>query len=371
MLERAGVRVVTYQRSNDEVSDGDSIAVVRTAVTMRYSRRTLAELGRLIEQTVPDIAHFHNTFPLITASGYHACRKAGVPVVQTLHNYRLLCASANLHRAGRPCELCTPTNFWPAVKHKCYRSTAGSAAVAWMLFRNWRERMYIDGVDQYVALTQFAARKFVAAGIKPESISVKPNFVPSPGPPGDGGGGYVAFVGRFVEEKGLHTLLAAWKRLPHVRLKIVGAGPLEVKVREVAASERLNVEFTGMLSRDSVQELLRRAEFVVVPSEWYEGFPLAVAEAYASATPVLAARIGGLTELVHAGETGELFDAGNPESLANKALELLANPGLKTRMRRACRAWFDEKLSERKNVETLLRIYSLAALAVRGKTGAA
>jgi glycosyltransferase involved in cell wall biosynthesis len=125
------------------------------------------------------------------------------------------------------------------------------------------------------------------------------------------------------------------------------------------------------LSRDSVQELLRRAEFVVVPSEWYEGFPLAVAEAYASATPVLAARIGGLTELVHAGETGELFDAGNPESLANKALELLANPELKTRMRRACRAWFDEKLSERKNVETLLRIYSLAALAVRGKTGAA
>jgi glycosyltransferase involved in cell wall biosynthesis len=165
--------------------------------------------------------------------------------------------------------------------------------------------------------------------------------------------------------------LTAWKRLQQIRLKIVGTGPLETKLRELAAGEQLNVEFTGMVSRDDVQELIRRAEFVVVPSEWYEGFPLVIAESYACATPVLAARIGGLTELVRPGATGDLFDSGNPESLASRVNELLANPNLRTGMRRACRAWFDEEFNEQKNVETLLGIYARAAKALGSKASAA
>jgi len=367
MLERSGIRVVRYERSNDEVAEGNPLAVLQAAATMSYSRRTVAELARLIDQTSPDVAHFHNTFPLITTSGYYACREAGVPVVQTLHNYRLLCARSTMYRDGRPCHLCTPRSFLPAVRHRCYRSTAGSSAVAWMLFSNWRRKVYTELVDQYIALTRFAARTFIGAGLKAESVSVKPNFVPAPGAPGDGGGGYVAFAGRLVEEKGVHTLLTAWRQVGNVRLKIIGSGPLEGALRQRAAEERLNVEFTGMLPRDQVGEQVARALFLVVPSEWYEGFPLTIVEAYGRGTPVLAARIGGLAELVRPGETGELFEPGEPDSLAGKALELLAHAELRGAMRRACRGWFDAEFTEERNVEALLAVYAKAAQALRAK----
>ena len=160
LLERAGIEVVTYTRSNDDVDENDQVEVLRTAASMSWSGRSHREVAALIRRERPQLAHFHNTFPLITPSAYAACRENGVPVVQTLHNYRIVCSSATFFRDGHVCETCTAGSPWAGVRHRCYRqTTAGSAAVAWMLWNSWRRGTYTDLIDQYVTLTRFAAEQ--------------------------------------------------------------------------------------------------------------------------------------------------------------------------------------------------------------------
>lgn len=366
MLEHLGIRVITYERSNDEVGARDLRGVVRTLAGMTYSNRTYKDLAEIARVHRPSVAHFHNTFPLISSSGYLACNRAGIPVVQTLHNYRLLCPAATFYRDGSPCEACSPKSFVPAIKHGCYRSTVGSVAVARMLTTNWRRKIYLDKVDQYIALTNFAARKFASAGIPPESISIKPNFVRMTTAEGAGDGGYAAFVGKFVPEKGVRTLLEAWRGIPQIPLKMIGTGPLDAELREFAAAHKLNVHFEGMLGRQSVIERVRAAAFVVVPSEWYEGFPLVIVEAYACGTPVLASDIGGLTELIRPGITGDLFAPHNPDAIRERAKALWAHPDLKQKMRQAARSTYLKSFTEEKNSEALLAIYRRAIAARRG-----
>jgi glycosyltransferase involved in cell wall biosynthesis len=358
MLRDAGLDVQTYLRSNDEVQESNAFAAAATAFGMTHSRRTVRDLKSIIERFRPDVAHFHNTFPLITASGYVACREAGVPVVQTLHNYRIVCAESTLYRDGATCNLCSPSSHFNAIKHRCYRSSIGSFFVARMLEKQWRSGVFITQVDRYIALTEFAARRFATAGIARERISVKPNFTRYVPEPGDGAGGYVLFAGKLLAQKGLGTLLKAWRRLPHVPLRIVGTGPLDGDVRAQASQQGLNIEFLGMLPRRDTIELMRGAAFLVLPSEWYEGFPLVITEAYASGTPIIASRIGGLPELVRDGLTGKLFEPGDAAALADSVEALWHRSAELAPMRRACRAMFDAELSERRNLEMLLGIYA-------------
>jgi glycosyltransferase involved in cell wall biosynthesis len=368
LLRGAGLDVATYERCNDEVSENDTRASLLTALNMRHSERTLRELRRVIAAHRPTIAHFHNTFPLLSASGYQACREAGVPVVQTLHNYRLICTASTLWRDGYPCHLCTPRNYGNAVLHSCYRSRVASLFVGRMLRRNWIEGVYTHSVDHYIALTDFAANLFAKAGIAREKISLKPNFLKVAPQPGSGEGGYVAYVGKLAVEKGLHTLLRAWTGLGHVPLKVVGTGPLERELREFASAQGLGVDFLGMCSRERSIEIMREAAFIVVPSEWYEGFPLVVAEAYACGTPIVASRIGGLPEMVREGVTGSLFEPKDPSSLAGAVDALWSRRGDLKPMRRACRAHFDSELTAGKNLSVLLDIYE-RTLAGYGHSG--
>jgi glycosyltransferase involved in cell wall biosynthesis len=360
MLRDAGVEVRVYLRSNDEVQESDPFATAATAFGMTHSRRTVRDLRNITKQFRPEVAHFHNTFPLITASGYIACREAGIPVVQTLHNYRVLCAAATLYRDGATCDLCSPSSHANAIRHRCYRSRVGSFFVARMLEKQWRTGVFTDQVDRYIALTEFAARRFAHAGIARERISIKPNFTRQVPEPGDGAGNYLLFAGKLAAEKGLRTLLDAWRRLSHVPLHIVGTGPLESELRAQAVQQRLNVQFLGMRPRSQTVELMRSATAMVLPSEWYEGFPLVVTEAYASGTPIIASRIGGLPELVHEGSTGLLFEPGNPGALADSVEALWVRRGELGPMRRSCRSAFEAEFSERRNLEMLLAIYARA-----------
>jgi glycosyltransferase involved in cell wall biosynthesis len=195
-------------------------------------------------------------------------------------------------------------------------------------------------------------------GIAAQKLVVKPNFVPDPPPAGKGGGDYVVYVGRLLDGKGTQTMLTAWRHLPSVKLKIVGDGALRPRLEAIAGHDNLNnIEFLGMQTRDAVLRLVANAKLLIVPSEWYEGFPMVIAESFACGTPVLASRIGSLEELVEEGASGAKFTAGDPQALAQSVDRLLADQVGLCRMRDGARAYFDAHLTEQQNYAQLISIY--------------
>lgn len=359
LLESRGHRVVRYTKHNDELTGANRLTSAGKAL---WNSGAYKELRALIRQERPHVAHFHNTFPLISPAGYYAARAEGVPVVQTLHNYRLLCPNALFFRDGGVCEDCLGKAVpWPGVLHKCYRgSRTASGVVATMLTTHRVLRTWTEAVDVYVALTEFARRKFVDGGLPMGKLMVKPNFVyPDPGP-GKGRGGYVLFVGRLSPEKGIHTLLAAYRRLgQRSPLKIVGDGPLKKEVTE-AASRYPHIEYLGYRSQGEVRALMKEASMLVFPSEWYEGFSRVAAEAFAMATPIVAADIGASTELVEHGRNGLRFRPGDPEDLAAQVGWFFSHPEDHARMRREVRAEYEAKYTAERNYSMMMEIYGSA-----------
>jgi len=285
-----------------------------------------------------------------------------VPVVQTLHNYRLLCPVALFFRDGRVCEDCMGKAVpWPGVVHRCYRgSRAASGVIAAMLTTHRALGTWTKMVDVYVALTEFAQDKFIEGGLPAEKIVVKPNFVAEDPGPGGGSDGYALFVGRLSPEKGIETMLAAWDRLrTGVPLKIVGDGPLRDRVIR-AASRQPNVEWLGYKTVAEVHALMKRAGVLVFPSEWYETFGRVAVEAFAAGTPVIAANIGAVGELVEHGRTGLHFRPGDPEDLATRVGWALSHPAELGRMREEARAEYEAKYTAERNYRALMEIYEFA-----------
>jgi glycosyltransferase involved in cell wall biosynthesis len=360
LLEDKGVDVVAYEMFNDKIDASSFAHRARLALNTSWSNSTYDSVGHLIKQKKPDIAHFHNTFPQISPSAYAACRDNDVPVVQTLHNFRFICPGGLLLRDGRPCEDCVGSNLLPAMRHRCYReSLPATGALVWMLVRNRWHGTYTTLVNRYIALTEFAAGRLIAGGLPRDRMSVKPNFAPSGSKPGPGDGGYVVYVGRLSAEKGLHTLISAWKLLPQIPLKILGDGPLRQELIDLTIQNKIHVEFLGFCDRPTIIDTIGRAVLQVVPSECYEGFPMVVLEAYACGTPVVCSRIGSLNEIVEEGVTGVKFDPGNPLDLAAKIQMLWDDSERRKSMRETVRMTFDNNFSAEKNFESLMEIYEM------------
>ena len=355
-LRRRGHEVHSFERSSAEATD--SVAgVLRTALGTPWATETVADLERLIIEVRPDVIHFHNTFPLISPGAYYTAARAGIPVVQTLHNYRLLCAKADLFRDGQVCEECIGRRFpAPAIRHRCYRgSLPGTGAVAGMLTLHRALGTWSKTVDRYVALTEFARRKFEAGGLPVDRLRVKSNFLIDPPPPRQGDGEYVLFIGRLTEEKGVRMLMRAWSRLD-LPLHIVGSGPLEEEVRAWADS-RNNVLVTGQVPRSEVHLELSRARFLVFPSRWYEGFPIAILEAMAAGVPVLASRRGSLEEIVHEQAGGRTFEADSDHALRAAAGELWKDTDGVRSLALQGRRTFDALYSEDAGARNLMALY--------------
>lgn len=357
LLERH-IEVIPYERFNDEIDESTLGKKIGLALDGAWSKRTYQDLSALIKKARPNIAHFHNTFPQISPSAYAACRDNGVPVVQTLHNFRFICPGGLLLRDSRPCEDCVGTNLLPALRHRCYRgSLPATSALVWMLQRNRWRGTYRTMVNRYIALTEFAVSRLAAGDVPKQRISIKPNFAPGLSTPGPGDGGYAVYTGRLSVEKGVRTLLSAWKLLPEVRLKILGDGPLRPELEQLVAQENLPIEFLGFCNRDTVMNIVGRAAVQIIPSECYEGFPLAVVEAYACGTPVIASRIGSLDEVVEEGVTGVKFEPGNSRDLAVKVHAFWSNAVQRSILRQSTRGMFEQKYTEDRNFETLMTIY--------------
>jgi glycosyltransferase involved in cell wall biosynthesis len=368
LLERAGHQVLTYCRSNEEISAYSPVQRLALAVRMVWARDSRREIARLLEGQKPDLVHVHNTFLVISPSIYGACQEAHVPVVQTLHNYRLLCPAAIFFRQGRVCEECLEHSLWRGVLHACYRNShPETSAVALMLAVHRRRHTWTSRVNCFIALSGFSRRKFIEGGIPAEKIAVKPNFVyPDPGCRARSGE-YALFIGRLSPEKGVVTLLAAWQRLQvRVPLRIVGGGPerefLEARVKQM---ELTDVRFLGQLPREEVTAALKGARFVLFTSEWYETFGMAIIEAFACGVPVICSRLGAMQEIVEDGRTGLHFAPGDAGDLAAKVEWAWAHPEEMAAMGRAARAEYEAKYTAERNYEMLMEIYG-KALETRG-----
>lgn len=363
LLEQHGHTVECYTEDNERVAE---LGVARTAVRTIWSHESYRNIRRLLQRHSFDVVSIQNTFPLISPSVYYAAQAEGVPVVQTLRNYRLLCPNAYLFREEKACESCLGRLFpWPGVQHACYRdSKAGSMVLATMLATHRILGTYHARVDVYVALTEFARRKFIEGGLPADKIVVKPNFVdPDPGV-GDGAGGFVLFVGRLSEEKGLSTLLAAWRSLARpLPLKIAGEGPLQGLV-ERASAEHPAIEYLGRRSSAEVFDLMGQARALVFPSQWYEGMPRTILEAYAKGTPVLASRLGAMETLVEHGRTGRHFEPGDAADLVRQVEWMMSHPAEWQALRQEARRAFEATFTAEANYRRTLEIFE-RAIAVR------
>ena len=359
LLASRGHRVIRFTVHNDAIQAmGRCEAAARTV----WNAQTIGPLRDLLRLHRPDLVHFHNTFPLISPAAHHAVHGAGVPVVQTLHNFRLLCPVATFFRAGRACEECMGKAVaYPALRHGCYRqSRAASAAVVAMLTAHRLMRTWQKTVDLFIALSQFSRRKLIQGGLPAQRIVVKPNFVSAPARRGEGRGGYAICVGRLSPEKGVDVLLDAWRSLGDVMpLKIVGDGPLADQVRQ-AAQTQPSIQWLGRLPSEQVQSLMADASVVVLPSACYENFPRVIVEAYAAGTPVVASRLGAMAELVEDGRTGLLFEPGNAADLARTVASFVGDAARQSAMRDNARRRYEEAYTPEKNHALLMGLYEQA-----------
>lgn len=355
LLRENGHQILLYTIDNDLIHSISSATLVARTF---WNRQVFQHIRSLIKSERIDIVHCHNIFPLISPSVYWAANREAVPIVQTVHNYRLICPAATLWREGHPCEDCLRgQSMMPAIAHRCYRNNFGATAVlvgmirAHGAFGTWDHR-----VTRYIALTKFMRGKLIEGGIPAAMISVKPNFTTPHSQLSGRHDGYFLFAGRLSPEKGLRTLVEAWARIPHVPLRIAGSGP-ELEVLRKAADHLPNITILGQQTPAELRFQMRGAQCLVVPSTWYEGFGMVVIEAFSSGTPVLAANHGSLAEIIDDGRTGRLFRPGDAIDLAEKAAWFIEQPSKWPDMHLAARKEFDEKYTPEQNYRLLMDVY--------------
>jgi glycosyltransferase involved in cell wall biosynthesis len=344
LLEEAGHQVALFEARNfDEVPTG-LLGQLDAGATSIWSRQSYRELSSMLEAQRPDVVHVHNTFSRLSASVLWAARAKGVPVVQTLHNYRLLCVNGLLLRNGGPCTDCLGSSPIHALRHRCYRGgVAASATIAAGNLVHHAAGTY-DKVDRLV---------------------VKPNFVRAPEASAGTRRNRLIFVGRMAVEKGADVLLQAWK-MAQTRdwtLTIIGDGPERARLQ--AEHPMDNVEWLGWKDHREVLNEVAGSKYLVMPSIWYETFGLTMIEAYAVGTPVIAADHGAMSEIVRSGITGHLFAANDPVSLSTVITRLVVDQGDWASMSSAAREEHARKYSPEPNIRQLLRIYEEAAGAQR------
>lgn len=354
LLRRHGHRVAEYGRDNAEI---DLFGMMRRAsllATTTWNQSTYRELRHAIRAQRPDVVHCHNLLPLISPAVYYACQAEGVPVVQSLHNFRLSCPAGTFFRHGAACDDCGG-KLGESVLRGCYRSSrVQTAAVAVMLGMHRALSTWERMVEAYSAPSRFCADRLASSGISREKVMVRPNFLPSDPGMRTSGADFALFAGRLCEEKGVRQLIRAWRRLRAIPLVIVGDGPLR---EEAEKSAPANVSFTGALSPEQTLVRIKSARFLVFPSIGYETFGMVALEAAACGVATLGARLGAIPELVDDGQTGRLFDPHNADDLVDKVEWAWSHPVQTNEMGAAARRRYLNQYTAEHGYESLMQLY--------------
>jgi glycosyltransferase involved in cell wall biosynthesis len=315
LLAEGGHAVQVYDPSPTRAH---GMRLVTTAIDAVWSTDGGKAVRHLIGRFRPDVVHCHNLFPMLSPAVIRTCHSRGIPVVITLHNYRLMCLPSTFLRDGRVCEDCLGRAPWPGVIHRCYRdSLPGSTVLATSLLVHRSLRTF-EHVSLFLAVSPFVRDKHIEAGLRADRIRVKSNFTWSV-PRREGTGRNFLYLGRLSPEKGVKTLVRAWDDVG-AELVVVGDGPDADQLRTEAPP---SVRFVGPLPGEDVVDLIREARAVLVPSVWYEAQPRVILEAYAAGVPVVASRIGGLPDLIIEEESGLLVTPGDGTAWAQAANRLL------------------------------------------------
>jgi glycosyltransferase involved in cell wall biosynthesis len=363
LLRRHGHEVISYTRDNTTIQNYQLLDKVLFFPRTIFSREVYDQITQLVQQERPAVAHVHNVFPLISPAIYRALAAAGVPIVQTVHNFRFLCANSLFYTHDQICELCKSGNMIHAVRLRCYRDSYPLSSLYALSIGLHRRLGTFQLIDRFIALSAFSAQKLVEGEIAPhDKITVLGNFLPDPLPaPGsfEARESYVLYLGRLSREKGIATLIEAMAGVSELSLKILGDGPENESLRALARERDLsNVEFLGHVSGEQKWNLLRQALAVAMPSLWYEHFPFAVLEGMAVGTPVVASRLGSLRDLIEDGRSGLLFRHGNSEDLCVKLSELAEGPQDTLAMGRYARETVERRFTETIHYAGLMRIYA-------------
>lgn len=363
-LAALGHEVETFGRLSDEIESWSAWQKATLPARVIWNPATKRDLAQTLAEYRPDVVHVHNTFPLLSPSVLYACRDAGVPVVATLHNYKLLCASGDFFRDGEVCHDCAGGNPTSALVHRCYRGSVLATGPTVLAARTHR-RSWRDLVSAYIFISDSQRQLLGAMGFEPERTFVKHNLVPYDGPVGGQRQRQVAYVGRLDAPKGAPLLMKSWDAYralagdDALRLVIAGGGPLLDEVTAWAA-DRPSVELAGHLTKEQCFELIGRSRAVLLPSEWEETFGLVVVEAMAVGVPLLASGHGSFPDLISDGVDGALFEPGQPDALGKLLLDVDTSPERYEEYGRHARATYEEQHDPHRNIEQLLDIYRFA-----------
>lgn len=356
LLKEHGHKVIFYEKTNEYIEPLPFFKKSAfTLFELRFSRNVYKELNEIINTEKPDVAHIHNIFFCITPAVYFVLKENRVPIVQSLHNYRLFCLRGTFYNRGAVCEKCIDKRLFEGILGKCWiNSFFPSFFLAQLLDK---KDYFLKNIDSYIVTSQFSKNKFIELGLDASRLHLKTNFltVESEGSIQDKN--YALFLGRLVDYKGVETLMKAFEITPSLNLRIIGDGPLKDKVQKFATTHK-NVEYLSRIDRDSVIREIKNSSFLIFPSECYENMPLVIIESFAFSKPVLASNLGAIKEFVIDGVSGVLFEPGNATDLSNKASYLFSLNKERLVMGKKANDIYLERFNKEKNYRDLIGIYS-------------
>ena len=351
--------VCLYSRHNNDLLELGTVQKADALLGTLDSRRTREDIRTLVAEQKPDVAYVHNIYPLISPSIYHVLHSLRVPIVQVIHDFRPLCANGWFYNEGGICERCKGGNYLHAIRHRCYKGSYVYSALYATALAYARSSGVFGKVDAFVCLTEFARSKLLSAGVSPNQLFVRPNSIDTAAiEPAVGSGNYIGYIGRLSKEKGVWTLIHAMEHVRGPVLRIAGTGPEEEAIRAYLQRKHMeNVELLGFVSGKSREEFLRDCMFTVMPSEWYEMFPMVLLEAWAAGKPVIGSMLGATAELIEDGVSGLLFEPANPLDLAKKIESLCHAPEDVARMGRNARELVENRYSPAASHRRLMQIF--------------
>lgn len=352
LLRRHGVKVEQLMFSNDQLNP----------VNLYFNKSAAVELRQKIQSFQPDVIHVHNLFYQASPSVLYEAKKHRVPVVMTLHNFRLICPNAMFMRNNGVCTQCLDRKFaTPAIRHACFQDSGiKSAALASALFYHNLRGSWRKKVDKFLVLTPFIRNLILSSSLnlQPDQVAVKPNSTDDLAPifpPEDRSGPYVC-IGRLSKEKGLNTLIESFNRLPELKLCIIGDGPQMEELSELAGP---NIQFVGPKDRQSVQQALKRAPALIFTSVIYEGLPNGIIESFSAGTPVIASDVDNINQIVNHKQNGLLFESKNTDDLV-KTIQYF-NDHRDDKLYIGARDTYEQRYTHQQNFEALMNVYHSVA----------
>lgn len=363
LLEQNGHKVILYTRHNDEIKKFSLLKKIILLFSTLYSFKTYREIKNIIIENNIELMHVHNTLPLISFSSYHAAFACKVPVVQTVHNYRLLCPGATFTRDEKICEICISKGLHNSVMYKCYRNSYIQTLLSAINIKLHRSIGTYKRAH-FICFTEFIKNKLLEVNtfndvINPNHVYIKPHFTTFKSEikyANERKNQYI-FVGRLDKLKGIWILLEAWNKIKDIQLIICGTGPEEMEIREYIEKKGFtNIKLMGFVKNETARDLISESKALIMPSQWYETLPMTFVECFSVATPIIGCDIGNIGDIIIEQKTGVHFEYNSPESLVNaiRLFESLDENELIDNVSR----YYDEHFSAEQNYITISNIYS-------------